>query len=83
MQKYLFILPILLLLIISLTGCASLGEIISDIPATDASAEIGAVETIAGGYLKEPYDTGITIAIGYALALLRRWYKKKQGAKNV
>jgi len=82
MRKYLFILPILLLLIVSLMGCAALQEMITDIPATDASAEIAAVEVIAGDFLKEPYQTTAILGIGYALALLRRFYKKTKGAKN-
>ena len=74
---------LLILICFSLIGCAGLQEIISDIPATDASAEIAAVEVIAGDFLKEPYQSGMILGIGYALALLRRWYKKKQGAKDV
>ncbi len=76
-------LPLLVLFIaFCLTGCATLQEALMEIPQTDASAEIGAIEVIAGDYLKEPYQTTITIGIGYALALLRRMYKKKKGAKG-
>ena len=78
-----YILPILFLMVVALTGCAALQEAITAIPTTDASAEISAIETIAGDYLDEPYNSGALMVIGYGLALLRRWYKKKQGAKDV
>ena len=82
MTKFLALLIIILVAIFSLAGCAGLGEIISEIPQTDATAEIGAVKVIVDDFVTEPYQTSIILGLGYALALLRRWYKKKKGSKG-
>lgn len=78
-------LPVLMLItvVLILSGCAALQEALVELPTTDATAEIGALQIIAGDYLKEPYGSGILLGLGYALALLRRWYKKQKGAKSV
>lgn len=78
MKKLLIILPI-----IFLCGCATLSEMAGEIPHTDPAAEIGAVDTLAGDIVAEPWTSIVTLGVGYALALLRRWYKKKMGAQNV
>lgn len=66
---------------ISLTGCALLGEIVTDVQEIDALPEIGAVSTLTADIVDAPWDNLMQIGLGYALALLRRWYKKKKGAK--
>ena len=66
---------------LSLAGCAALEEITKEIPTLDPTKEITAVTTLTDDIVKQPWDNIIQIGIGYSLALLRRWYRKKQGAK--
>jgi hypothetical protein len=67
--------------LLSLCGCASLGKLASEIQQTDASQEIAAVSSISDDILDSPWDNITQVALGYCLALVRRWYKQKQGAK--
>lgn len=64
-----------------LTGCASLGELAQGIQTIDPTAEIAAVSTLTADFVDQPWDNIIQIALGYGLALLRRMYKKKKGAR--
>lgn len=70
-----------LFVVLFLSGCASLGEIAQDIQEIDATPEIGAVATLTGDIVDAPWDNIVQVAIGYALALLRRKYKVSKGAK--
>ena len=77
-MKWLIILPMLFLM-----GCATLGDMFTDLPtAEEAQPQISAVAAVTEGIVNEPYGTAGAIAIGYALALLRKWYKKQKGAKG-
>lgn len=76
-------LTILILGLAALTGCAALGEIAQEIPHIDATQEIAAVSTLTADVVNKPWDNFLQIGLGYALALLRRWYKKKKGAKQL
>lgn len=67
--------------IIFLNGCASLGKVAQEIQEIDASKEIAAVSTLAGDFVNQPWDNILQVGVGYALALLRRKYKKSKGAK--
>lgn len=77
----------LILLVLLLTGCAFMEELLvetQEIAATgEANPEIQASLTIIDDVVKNPWDNALAIAIGYGLALFRRWYKKKRGAKNL
>jgi hypothetical protein len=77
MKKILLALPIILL-----CGCATLGEL-QDIHRTGEAKEyISASGVILDDFVKNPYDTMGAVGMGYLLALLRRWYKKKMGSKG-
>lgn len=67
--------------VVSLTGCASLGRLASDIQEIDATQEIGAVSTLTADVVNSPWDNIVQVGIGYLLALIRRKYKKSKGAK--
>ena len=67
--------------IILLTGCAGLRGILQDIESTDASTEINAISTLTNDVVNQPWDNIVQVGLGYALALLRGYYKKKKGAK--
>lgn len=85
-MKYIFIVASLFL-IIYLTGCAALEGLLletQEIAATgEANPEIRATLTIIDDLIQNPWDNFLAIAIGYGLALFRRWYKKKKGAKSL
>lgn len=85
-MKYFFIVASLLL-IIHLTGCAFMEELLietQEIAATgEANPEIKATLSIVDDLVKNPWDNALAIAIGYGLAIFRRWYKKKKGAKSL
>ena len=76
-----FTLFIILLAIPFIAGCASLGELAQGIQEVDATTEIAAVSTLIDDIVNQPWDNIATVGLGYGLALLRRWYKKKKGAK--
>ena len=63
------------------SGCAGLSQIAQDIQDVDATTEIAAVSTLVDDIVNQPWDNIATVGLGYGLALLRRWYKKKKGAK--
>lgn len=69
------------LAVLFLTGCAGFSELVQDIQNVDASAEITAVSTLGREIVESPWDEIIFTGLGYALALLRRKYKKSKGAK--
>ena len=68
------------LIVLFLAGCASLGELAQNIQEVDATPEIAAVGTLLDDLVNQPWDNIATVGLGYGLALLRRWYKKKKGA---
>jgi len=72
---------VLIMLLIFLSGCATLRELANEAPTVNATPEISAVSTLTSDVVDSPWDNLIQVGIGYALALLRQWYKKKQGAK--
>jgi len=76
-----FTLFIILLAIPFIAGCASLGELAQDIQEVNATTEIAAVTSLTDDIVNQPWDNIVQVGIGYGLALLRRWYKKKKGAK--
>ncbi len=80
MGKYIKLSCILLLALL-LSGCASLGELAQELQAVDPSAEIAAVSALTDDFVNQPWDNILQVGLGYALALLRRMYKKKKGAK--
>lgn len=80
MKKY-FTVLVVCGMIFLVAGCATLSDIAKEIPGTDPTAEIGAVTTLIDDVVKQPWDNILQIGLGYALALLSQWYKKKQGAK--
>ena len=69
------------LLALSLTGCASLGTLATDIKDLDATTEIAAISNLTDDFVKNPWDNILQIGLGYFLALLRRKYKVSKGAK--
>lgn len=78
---------ILIALTIFLVGCATLGGLLTgvqEIAATgEANTEIQATLTIIDDLVENPWDNFLAVAIGYGLALFRRWYKKKKGAQSL
>lgn len=83
MKKMLKHLIVLALLVFSLTGCAALQSMISDFPTPEEAApQISAVASMTDGLVQEPYNTGGSIALGYLICMLRKWYKKQKGSKG-
>lgn len=70
-----------------LTGCAALQEILLEVKDITASGEVGTELQTAlffiDDFINNPGPMARGIAVGYGTALLRRWYKKKQGAKSL
>jgi flagellar basal body-associated protein FliL len=67
--------------VVFLAGCATLKDMAQEAPQTDPTAEIAAVSTLTGDLVASPWDNILQVGLGYGLALLRRWYKKKKGAE--
>ena len=74
-------LTVIVLAALFLTGCAGFSELVQDIQETDATTEIGAVNTLVKDVVDNPWDDIASIGLGYILALLRRKYKVYKGAK--
>ena len=72
---------IVVFLAASLTGCASLTRMATDIKAMDATEEVAIATALTQDLVETPWDNIVQIAIGYGLALLRRKYKVSKGAK--
>lgn len=77
----------LIVLLLFLAGCAALEGLLietQEIAATgEANTEIQASLTIIDDFVDNPWDKALAVAIGYGLALFRRWYKKKRGAQSL
>lgn len=77
---------LILSLVLLLTGCAMFEELLIDtqeIAMTgEANPEIRATFSYIDDFVDKPWDKLSAVGIGYALALFRRWYKKKKGAKT-
>jgi len=84
-MKYTLIM-VILAVVICLIGCAALEGLLiktQEIAATgEANPEIQATFSYIGDFVDKPWDGFLAIGIGYGLALLRRWYKKKKGSKS-
>lgn len=74
-------LTVVVLFVFSVSGCAGFSGLVQDVQETDATTEIAAVGTLIDDIVNQPWDNIATVGLGYGLALLRRWYKKKKGAK--
>jgi len=79
-MRKLFVLFGVFFVVLSLVGCASLGELATDIQEIDATTEVAAISSVTNDILDNPWDDIAAVGLGYALALLRRWYKKSKGA---
>ena len=67
-----------LALIVCLYGYGTLTDIVSNPQSfiSGAEGDISGVEVLIPTGV--PYSQGISLALGYGLALLRRWYKDKK-----
>ena len=67
-------------------GCATLEGLLTEVQEItttgEANPEIHATFDYVSDFVKNPWDSVTAVGIGYALALLRRWYKKKQGSQS-
>jgi len=84
MKRYFII---FLFCIFILTGCAGLNRLVTDIKEIKESGEATQVlsepvSAIAMPFIPQPYQIPASIFLGYVIALVRRWYKKKQGSVN-
>ena len=70
-------------IIIMLGGCGTLSGIMEQPEefVAEAQPSVAASQTLLGS-VGSPYGLLIATALGYGSALLRRWYKIKQGAKG-
>jgi len=74
----------LILILVLLTGCATLGMLAdeaSQIKAEEARPQIESVGVLIDGLIPGPYAMPASIGLGYLLCLFRRIYKKKKGCK--
>lgn len=74
-----------MLMIISMCGCATLKEVAeeaSQIKSEEVTPQANAAGVLLDTFVPQPYRIPASMGIGYILALLRRMYKKKQGAKS-
>ena len=80
------LLMLIIAMLVCLMGCAALEGLLIDtqeIAATgEANPEIRASFSYIDDFVDKPWDGITAVAIGYGLAILRRWYKKKKGAKS-
>ena len=79
MKKYFLILVIALL-----TGCATFGMLLDEakeIKAEDVRPQSESIGVLIDGLVPGPYKWPAAMGLGYLLALYRRLYKKKKGAK--
>lgn len=77
---------LILAMVICLMGCATLEGLLTEtqeIAATgEAIPDITASLSIIDDFVDAPWNGLTAVGIGYGLALLRRWYKKKKGSKT-
>jgi len=77
---------VILFFVFCLMGCATLEGLLTEtaeIAATgEANPEIQATFSYIGDFVDNPWDGFLAVGVGYGLALLRRWYKKKKGSKT-
>lgn len=86
-RGWIFILLMLVFaMVICLAGCATLEGLLTEVQEItttgEANPEITATLTIVDDFFDNPWDGITAVGIGYGLALLRRWYKKKKGCKS-
>lgn len=78
---------ILIVSLLFLSGCAFMEGLLTELPeiaATgEANPEIRATLTIVDDFIDDPWRWFVALAVGYGSALVRRWYKKKKGAKSL
>ena len=69
-----------LLVIFLLAGCGTLLDIAQNPSGfiEEARPNVTAAGVLAGNAPDTPLSEGIALAVGYGLALLRRWYKDKK-----
>lgn len=75
-----------ILVALFLVGCAQMDPFIKDIHDITATGEaLPQIEAAAGmldDIVEHPWDKAAAILLGYGLAIVRRWYKRKKGSKT-
>jgi hypothetical protein len=73
----------ILLAIIFMCGCAPLWNLMhesADVTADEVQGSDTALAAAAMQFVPPPYNIAAAYAAGYITSLIRRWYKKRQGA---
>jgi len=75
---------ILILALVLMTGCATLGMLadeVADIKAEEVQPQAQSIGVLIDGLIPGPYAMPASVVLGYVACLLRRLYKKKKGCK--
>jgi hypothetical protein len=73
----------ILLIVVFFCGCAAIGEFLNqgaEITKDEVEQGGSGLAALVSSVVPAPYKIPAAIAIGYIAALIRRIYKKKQGA---